>query len=110
MHSKIIAKDDAIQELHEKCEELIQSQIVQIPIFANNFKGVNKKKKGNTINKAARSKSQNRGNKLQFVREIADDLEFQEFFMDDDNLIEHEQSIRGSFAPSENPKRKQDKQ
>lgn len=64
MHSKIIAKDDAIQELHEKCEELIQSQIVQIPIFANNLKGFNKKKKGNAINKGARSKSQNRGNKL----------------------------------------------
>lgn len=109
MHSRIIAKDDSIQELHEKCEELIQSQIVQIPIFANNVKGITKKKKGNALNKATRSKSQNRGNKLQFVREIADDMEFQEFFMDDDNLIEHDQPIRGSFAPSEHPKRKQDK-
>jgi hypothetical protein len=40
---------------------------------------------------------------------MTDDMEFQEFFMDDDNLIEHDQSIRGSFAPSENPKRKQEK-
>ena len=103
MQSKIISKDAIIQELHLKCEDLLSYQVVEIPIYARG-NGQNKKKRQN---KAARSKSQNRGGKqqLQFVRDINDDQEFNEFFFDE----EEDHSIRGGmFAPSHEKRVKQE--
>jgi hypothetical protein len=48
MQSKLINKDAIIQELHQKCEELLSFQVVEIPIYASRGAGgLNKKKKLN---------------------------------------------------------------
>jgi hypothetical protein len=107
LQSKVIEKEEVITQLHYKFEDLIQSQVIEIPIYAGP-----KAKKGKNTKKMNRSKSQIRQGpaqaiktQLQFIREMPMDQEQEEgiadrFIMDD----EDDQSLRNVFME---PKKRQ---
>jgi hypothetical protein len=59
LREKVIARDEQISNLYSKCEELVQVQVVEIPIYSGKAAKKGGGKKRNAVN---RSKSQIRTN------------------------------------------------
>ena len=84
-------KEDTMANLHSRFEDIIQCQVVEIPIYANAKK--RPKKKQAVIN---RSKSQNKmKSQLHFVREMAEEEDAAEF-IEEDTISIGEQSMRST--------------
>lgn len=83
LQNKVIQKDEIIQNLHVRCDELVEAQIIEIPIYSGKAPAKKQKKKQN------RNKSMKRG-RLQFVREmaIAANEEDIEYMIDEEEIEE----------------------
>lgn len=62
LQSKVIEKEEVITQLHYKFEDLIQSQVIEIPIYGGLAQAAGRLKRGKNAKKINRSKSQIRPN------------------------------------------------
>jgi hypothetical protein len=94
-------KEESLLALHSRFEDIIQCQVVEIPIYAGRKKAKTTAKKQSMNN---RSKSQNRlKSQLQFVREMAEEEDAIDLIDDDMESIRSSNSQLQFKKPAKKP-------